>query len=231
MSPQVEAAWIAGASGFLGVVVGVTGTVIVGVAGFRNTRKATTVTNAAARDAVDAQLQAVRDNRMYDKRAETYVDLLATMGRLGTALEAAKDIVRGGNREALSNLEPASRLESVSKLEATIKRIGSVFESMQQQDHHILEARLQAFGTPEVYGAYIAAGQALVSASGKFSSWARAEDQAAAAEAICQVEKADQANDELVMQVRRELVGEGPQLPKYRRPDDLNDLKENQAQD
>ena len=51
MSPLVKAVWVAGASGFIGVVVGVTGTVIVAVFGFRSTRKATadTIEAGAAR--------------------------------------------------------------------------------------------------------------------------------------------------------------------------------------
>src|SRR5258708_35299250 len=48
MTPEIEVAWIAGGSGLLGVLVGVTGTVIVGVAGFRNTRGATEKTVDAA---------------------------------------------------------------------------------------------------------------------------------------------------------------------------------------
>jgi hypothetical protein len=39
MNPQVEAAWIPGSSGILGVLVGITGTVVVARIGFRSTTR------------------------------------------------------------------------------------------------------------------------------------------------------------------------------------------------
>jgi hypothetical protein len=66
MNPLVEGAWIAGASGLLGVLVGVTGTTIVAIAGFRNTRAAT-----------DKALRGARRDRLWDRRADVYQDTLA----------------------------------------------------------------------------------------------------------------------------------------------------------
>jgi hypothetical protein len=69
MNPSIEAAWIAGASGFLGVVVGVTGTVVVARVGFHSTRDATAATNAAAGADVTAQIEADRRNRVWERQA------------------------------------------------------------------------------------------------------------------------------------------------------------------
>ncbi len=62
MSPLVEAAWIA--SG--GVFVCVGRTVIVGVSGFRSTRRAT-----------ERTVQAAQEDRLWRKRADAYQDALA----------------------------------------------------------------------------------------------------------------------------------------------------------
>jgi hypothetical protein len=77
MDPTVEAAWIAGCSGLIGVVVGIAGTVTVAAIGFRSTRSATTETNATTKAVLESQIQASRDDRVYEKRAEAYVDALA----------------------------------------------------------------------------------------------------------------------------------------------------------
>jgi hypothetical protein len=66
MNPQVEGAWIAAASGLVGVLVGITGTTIVAVKGFRNTR-----------DATDKALRGARRDRLWDRRADVYQDTLA----------------------------------------------------------------------------------------------------------------------------------------------------------
>jgi len=58
MTPAVEAAWIAGSSGFLGLGVGVGGTVVGAVFGFRSTRNAAAATIAAGSADVRAQIEA-----------------------------------------------------------------------------------------------------------------------------------------------------------------------------
>jgi len=65
MNPSVEAAWIAASSGFLGVLVGVAGTTIVAVVGFRNTRAATEKT-----------VNAAHSERVWDRKADAYQDAL-----------------------------------------------------------------------------------------------------------------------------------------------------------
>jgi hypothetical protein len=65
MTPQVEAAWIAAGSALLGVLVGIAGTTIVAIAGFRN-----------ARDAADRTLLAARGDRLWARKADAYQDAL-----------------------------------------------------------------------------------------------------------------------------------------------------------
>jgi hypothetical protein len=57
-------------SAFLGVAVGVTGTVIVGISGFRNTRRAT-----------EMAIQGERDHRLWDRQAAAYEAAVATLLR------------------------------------------------------------------------------------------------------------------------------------------------------
>ena len=66
MRPTIEAAWIAAGGGLLGVLVGVAGTAIVGIAGFRNTRRAT-----------DKTVSAAHIERVWDRKADAYQDALA----------------------------------------------------------------------------------------------------------------------------------------------------------
>jgi hypothetical protein len=66
MQPGIEEAFIAAGSGLLGALIGVTGTTIVGVTGFRSTRKATEATVGAA-----------HSDRLWDRKADAYQDALA----------------------------------------------------------------------------------------------------------------------------------------------------------
>jgi hypothetical protein len=64
MNPSIEAAWIAGGSGFLGVLVGVTGTAIVARIGFKSTRAAMDATVAGGLTTVREQIEADRQSRI-----------------------------------------------------------------------------------------------------------------------------------------------------------------------
>jgi hypothetical protein len=75
MNPTVEAAWIAGSSGFFGVLVGVGGTSIVARLGFHSARDAT----EAGRASVLAQIEADRRNRIWERQSATYTDLIANI--------------------------------------------------------------------------------------------------------------------------------------------------------
>jgi hypothetical protein len=61
MLPEVQGYWI----GFVGVLVGVGGTVAVAIAGFKNTRRAT-----------EKVLEARRDDRLWTRKADAYQDAM-----------------------------------------------------------------------------------------------------------------------------------------------------------
>jgi hypothetical protein len=65
MNPTVQSAWVAAASGLVGVLVGVGGTTFVAIKGFRNTR-----------DATQQALNARRDDRLWAKKADAYQDAM-----------------------------------------------------------------------------------------------------------------------------------------------------------
>lgn len=65
MDPTVQGAWVAAASGFVGVMVGVGGTAFVAIKGFRNTR-----------DATQKMLDARRDDRLWARQADAYQDAM-----------------------------------------------------------------------------------------------------------------------------------------------------------
>ena len=65
MDPTVQGAWVAAASGLVGVLVGVGGTTFVAVKGFRSTR-----------DATQETLDARRDDRLWVRKADAYQDAM-----------------------------------------------------------------------------------------------------------------------------------------------------------
>jgi hypothetical protein len=99
MKPSVEAAWIAAASGFLGVLVGVTGTAIVARIGFRSTRDATAAATAATLTTVRAQIEADRRNRIWEQRAAAYTDFIAV-------IQHREDIRQGQMQGMITGSEP-----------------------------------------------------------------------------------------------------------------------------
>jgi hypothetical protein len=128
MNSVVEAAWIAGASGLVGVVVGVTGTTIVAVVGFRSTRKATEDTNQTTTATNTATIVAARDGRLYDKRSEVYIDLLVVVSRAQQRRNAMSNAIERG--------VPPGESPDLPLVSA---------------DFQMIEARLQAFGTVEAF--------------------------------------------------------------------------------
>jgi hypothetical protein len=100
MNPAIEAAWIAGGSGLLGVTVGITGTVIVARIGFRSTRDATDATTAAGIASIRAQIEADRRNRIWEKQAAAYTDAIAGIAH-------RQRIRQGLMRQVLTGTEPS----------------------------------------------------------------------------------------------------------------------------
>jgi hypothetical protein len=84
MQPIVEAAWIAASGAALGVI----GTVIVAVTGFRNTRAITDKTiQAAAQDSIRARNDA-RTDRLWERKAAAYADFITHARSYRNALRA-----------------------------------------------------------------------------------------------------------------------------------------------
>ncbi len=75
MDPTIEAAWIAGGVGALGVIA----TVITAWIGSRNTRLATEATIAAGAATTAATLAAAREDRLWDKRCAAYEETLTAL--------------------------------------------------------------------------------------------------------------------------------------------------------
>jgi len=179
MNPTVAAA-----------AIGVGGTVVVGVAGFWaaiwNTRR--TITHA-------------RESRIWDRRAEVYVE----------ALEAVN--YRQAKRKQVTQTGP---------LDEASQRALSGLAAHQEFDWHRLEARLQAFATKRVFTAVLASSRASDRAMIAFRAWqaeakkgeifseANLDARIAADTAL---EAAEAADDEVVEVIRADLLeGRGESL-------------------
>ena len=102
MQPVIAAAWIAAGAGVLGVI----GTVIVAVSGFRSTHKVTDQTiQAAARESI-RQLAAARADRLWERQATAYAAFMTNARAYRNALrplaEAQPGLSRGDLRSASS---------------------------------------------------------------------------------------------------------------------------------
>lgn len=133
MNPSIEAAWIAGSSGFLGVLVGVTGTAIVARIGFKSTRAATDATVAGSLATVRDQIEADRQSRIWEKRADAYTDFIAV-------IQHRQDVRQVMWREMVTGAE--------------LERPAATLDTKQ------VEARLIAYASNEVIRATQAAGAA-----------------------------------------------------------------------
>jgi hypothetical protein len=118
MSPQVEAAWIA----LIGVVIGISGTAFVAWLGFRNTRAATEKT-----------VRAARSDRLWDRKADAYKDVMAeTLKQLDRLRFLAKSLQRGKDYDQAAE-SPGMQLP---------------------QEWGDTEGRISTFGAQEVMKAY-----------------------------------------------------------------------------
>ena len=104
----------------LAAVIGVSGTVVVGVAGFGAVMWNTSKTIAHAREA-----------RLWDQRANVYVDAIAA--------------IRNRQLKRDNEIKGPSQLDSES-----VRHLQAYLASYKQPEWHQLEARLTAFGTDAV---------------------------------------------------------------------------------
>ena len=133
MNPSIEAAWIAAGSGLFGVAIGVTGTAIVALAGFRSTRRATADTLAASSTDIRAQIEASsaslreqieadRRSRFWEKRAAAYEAILAALRHRASIRHFQLDMFQlseQANEKALADIserEPPGWYETVGRL-------------------------------------------------------------------------------------------------------------------
>jgi hypothetical protein len=121
MNPLVEAAWIAGGA----TLIGVGGTVIVGVSAFRSTSAATRAT-----------IEAAREQRVWDLKAEAYAQALTE------AVYRAdhRDLLRGDDTLADDALYEAA--------------VAKAFTGLTKLAWNELEGRLLAFGSHAVTECY-----------------------------------------------------------------------------
>jgi hypothetical protein len=229
VSPVVEAAWIA----LIGVGVGIGGTVTVAAVGFRSTKDATAATNAtsaqATKDSIAAstaatnatirasaaatqatldanaaalrtQFAEARASRLYDARAAVYVDLLAAI----TWRTARRQRMRG-------QIEP--------KYIAPRGFITPEEHEWTELDWVLQEARQLAFGSAESHSATQVCSAADIKATVAFEAWERERSEIHADAALAAMSAADKAEDELILLIRRELIGPdaGP-LPEWVTP-------------
>jgi hypothetical protein len=125
MKPAIEAAWIAAGSGLLGVIVGITGTVVIAIVSFRSTGAATDKTIKAGTDNTIRALDASRDDRLWDKRAATYAETAAYLlfqrdrreyrTRIYRAGQAAEDLLKD---EMFGGYKPPGSFEIHGRLAA-----------------------------------------------------------------------------------------------------------------
>jgi hypothetical protein len=169
--------------------IGVGGTVLVGVAGFTaaiwNSRQT---------------IRHDREVRIWDRRADAYVEALAAIH----------------NRQIRRGLDMGTRPMD-DRLRAGMKALASKY----QMDAASLEARLQAFGSEPVFSAVQASSTAHRDAIAAYDSWRAAGGAPeTAAEGLEKArraadsarEAADDADDAVIEQIRRELHGTGEPL-------------------
>lgn len=160
MNPSIEAAWIAAGSGLLGVAIGVTGTAIVALAGFRSTRRATANTLAASSADIRAQIEASstslreqieagRRSQYWEKRAAAYEAILAAIRHRASIRHFQLDMFRlpeQANEKALADIserEPPGWYETVGRLLAYgSDDVLTAFEAAQDADRMAAKAAL-----------------------------------------------------------------------------------------
>jgi hypothetical protein len=174
----------------IAAAIGVGGTVIVGLGGFWATVLATS-----------KSIQAARDARMWDKRAEVYVDALAAVHYRQTARERAMRTWRLPDEDD--------------------RREAAYLAAFAPPDWYQLEARLLAFGSQPV----ITATQASSTMQTRAISASKSRlDDAAVDRAEAARKAADDADDVLVELIRTELqgksqpIGDWQKLPPDRAP-------------
>lgn len=199
MNPYVEPAQIAAGVSLLSLG----GTVFVAIAGFRNTRKATTRTVDAGTANTKLALDAARGDRLWDAQAAAYVDAIRILRHRVFA-----------RREHFRSLHYDNRTEA---------DIAASIAGMAHPEFADAEARVMAYATPSVLAAIEVSAKANDKVISLVSEWRSLQRQAAAAQeghadavegdtiraameaAVAAAEAADDKDDELFAAIRADL--------------------------
>lgn len=197
MSPLVEAAWIGAITGGVGII----STATVAITGARTTRKVTDRTNKAATANTVLALDAARADRLWDRRADAYIDALRFLQ----------------SRQALR--EEAVRTARFDRQgEDRIRQWLSSFTM--PEDWLGVEARMLAYASQPVFDALRESGQANEAIDAARQEWETAREQVGAAptaeraasdvrtafDAIkSAIEHADGKDEELLAAIRADL--------------------------
>jgi hypothetical protein len=193
MDPTVTAAWIGGGA----VILSGGWTALVAITTTRSARRTNQATLNAAAENTKRTLDAAREARIWDRREDAYVETLAAIH----------------NRQVRRGIERGTQPMD-QRLRAGMQALASKYE----MDAAGLEARLQAFGSEPVFSAVQASSTADRDAVDAYDTWRTAV--AAPGTTPGNLEKArraadvarkaaDDADDAVVEQVRRELGGVG----------------------
>jgi hypothetical protein len=179
MNPIVEAAWIAGGVG----LIGLGGTVAVAIAGFRNTRTSTEQTIEAGTANTKRALDAAREERFWEKQAAAYEASLAAVR------------YRAATR--------ADQLRMFRMDEHTEKKALESLEAHEPPGWFEIIGRLLAYASDDVLTAYQAAEDADREVINRYLTWRALGEQG---EAIHEALKAAQEADEVLTKlIRSEL--------------------------
>jgi hypothetical protein len=143
MQPVIAAAWIAAGAGVLGII----GTVIVAVSGFRSTQKVTDQTiQAAAKESI-RQLDAARADRLWERQATAYAAFITNARAYRNALRPLAEVQPGLSRGDLDRL--AAAIDSAGALVFillqsldTYKVCGEIISAMKSPQSTLHEARV-----------------------------------------------------------------------------------------
>jgi hypothetical protein len=147
VNPTVEAAWIA--AGVAGL--GIAGTATVAIAGFRSTKNATVRTIAASTANTMASLAAAREDRLWDKRAAAYEEVIAAL--------------------QYRQMKRQHELRMYRLDEDSEQQLKDFFASYEPPGWFQAQARLRAYASDEVWEAFEATRQADVEVSGRYRQW------------------------------------------------------------
>lgn len=142
-------------------------------------------------------IKSTRVDRLYDKRAEAYVGYLAAIAWAQASRQAW--LLQLSGREATAGMR-------------------RMLESFHEPEWHLLEARLQAFGTAEAFAAAQKLSTANIEASDAWTAWRTGPSEAGRTAAFDAIKAADDASDEFVEHVRNELIGKSAPLADWQPP-------------